>query len=229
MNEYAPTKDDLEGGGGGNAKPRGKYTGIISRTKSKKDKNGLVNLGFGLSILKGKLKKRLVFENYLVLSSKGTKFAIARRNSFYRAIGLDEGTIPPGAPGGPDASVLDGTVVDFTLEHRYENVPGEEYDIDTSSWNKSRWVTEGWEECLDDKGRLVRTPSGELILGEDGEPEPIEPRESLTFYSLSDDFDGLGSHVAELEAASSKKPSSGGQASRPAAQADESAADEEWG
>ncbi len=229
MNEYAPTKDDLEGGNGGGAKPRGKYTGIISRTKSKKDKNGLVNLGFGLSILKGKLKKQLAFEDYLVLSSKGTKFAIARRNSFYRSIGLDEGTIPPGAPGGPDASILDGTVVDFTLEHRYENVPGEEHDIDTSSWNKSRWVTEGWEDRLDDKGRLVRDGSNELILGEDGEPEPIEPRESLTFYSLSDDFDGLGSHVSELEANSSSKPSGQSAWSGKTEAADESASDEEWG
>lgn len=229
MNEYAPTKDDLEGGGGGNVKPRGKHTGIISRSKAKSDKNGLAYLGFGLSILKGKLKKQLAFENYLVLSAKGSKFQVSRRNSFYRAIGLDEGTTPPGAPGGPDASVLDGTVVDFTLEHRYEGVPGEDYDIDTSSWNKSRWVTEGWEDCLDDKGRLVRTPSGETIVGEDGEPKPIEPREAITFYALSDDFDGLGSHIAELEAAATKKPSSGGQAPRPAVRADESASDEEWG
>lgn len=226
MNEYAPSSEDLEGGGGGSAKPRSKYTGIISRTKAKKDKNGLVFIGFGLSILKGPLKKQLAFENYLVLSSKGTKFAVARRNSLYRAIGLDAGDMPPGVPGGPDASVLDGTVVDFTLEHRFENVPGEDFDIETSSWNKSRWVTEGWEDRLDDKGRLVRDANDEVIVGEDGQPEPIEPREAITFYAVSDDFDGLGSHINQLESSSSKKSSG---VERQAPRASAPAADEDWG
>lgn len=227
MNEYAPSKEDLEGGSGGGAKPRGKYTGIISRTKSKKDKNGRVYLGFGLSILKGKLKKQLAFENYLPLSNQAAKFQVARRNSFYRAASIDQGSTPPGAPGGPDESVLDGTVVDFTLEHLYENVPGEEYDLTTSDWNKSKWVEDGWQYCVDDKGRLVRTPGGGVIKGEDGEPEPIEPRESITFYNLSDDFDGLGSHAGQLEKSSS--PSKGGQSSRPKQTADESADDGDWG
>lgn len=216
MNEYAPSKEDLESGGGGNsAKPRGTYTGALSRTKSKKDKNGRVYLGFGISLTKGKLKKQLVFENYLPLSNQAAKFQVSRRNSFFRAIGLDQGTIPPGAPGGPDASILDGTIVDFTLEHTYENVPGQDYDVTTSKWGKSQWVTEDWESCLDDKGRLVRTPDGKVIKGEDGEPEPIEPRESITFYNMSDDFDGVGS---EAESAP-------GDGFTP----DDSADDEDWG
>jgi hypothetical protein len=198
MNEYAPTADDLNGVSKPTAKPRGTYTAVISRARSKKDKNGLPNLGFGLSILNGKLKKQLLFENYLVLSSKGNKFALARRNSFYKAIGITEGTIPPGAPGGPDASVLDGTVVDIALEHVYENVPGEDFAVSTSSWAKSRWVTEGWKSCIDESGILTKTPSGGVITGHNGEPEPIYPKESITFYNISDDFEGLGSHLYHL-------------------------------
>lgn len=217
MNEYAPSKEDLESSGGSSAKPRGTYTGALSRAKSKKDRNGLVYLGFGVSLTKGKLKKQLAFENYLPLSSKAAKFQVARRNSFFRAIGLDQGTIPPGAPGGPDPSVLDGTLVDFTLEHTFENVPGEEYDVVTSKWNKSKWVTEDWDKCLDDKGRLARTPSGEVIKGEDGEPEPIEPRETITFYNLSDDFNGVGSEAESMS----------NDGFTPAA--DDSADDEDWG
>lgn len=197
MNEYAPSKEDLEGGGERSAKPRGKYTAKISRSIQKPDRKGNLSLRFGLAISKGKFKTQLLFENYLPLTgdlNKVNKFQRARRNSFFKAIGLNPGEIPPGAPGGPKPEVLDGTIVDINVEHEYENVPGEDYSITTSpaSNKKSRWVDEGWEARLNEKGQLVRDGSDNIILGDDGEPEPISPRETLTWYDVSNDFTGVG-------------------------------------
>jgi hypothetical protein len=216
--EYGYSKSDAEGGGSGSsAKPRGTYTGVISRATTKTDKNKLVYLSFGVSITRGKHKKQLVFENYLPLSNKANKFQVARRNSFLRAVGADAGTIPPGAPGGPAASVLNGTIIDVTLEHEFEDVPGEQYSLNTSSSPKQPWKADGWEDKLDSRGRLARDRNDDIIKDDQGEPAPIEPRESLTFYNLSDDYDGLGS---EAEAAGSS----------PAPKADEAADDEDgWG
>ena len=179
-NEYAATKEDLEGGGGGNkAKPRGKYTGAISRAKVAKDKNGKLYIGFGLSITHGSHKKQLAFENYLPLSSTANAYQKARRDSLYRALGLSAGEVPPGAPGGPDISVLEGVVVDFSIEHEFEDVPGEDCRITTSKSKKQPWNTDGWEKKLDANGNLVV----------DG--ETIEPKEVVTFFEISDDFEGL--------------------------------------
>lgn len=194
--EYAVTKEDVSGnGGGGNsAKPRGKYTGAISKAISKKDKNGKFYLGFGISITKGKYKKGLIFENYLSLDPKANKYSIARRNSFYTAITLEAGQIPYGVPEGPKVEALNGTIVDVTIEHRFEDVPGEQYDIVTSRSKKMAWHTDGWDDCLDDKGRLFKNSQGEVF------DEPIAPREEVTFYALSDDFEGVGGAVDEAPA-----------------------------
>lgn len=182
-NEYAVTDDDLKGGGGGarTAKPRGKYTGTISRPEVKKDKNGKVYLKFGIKIEFGKFKNGLAFENYLPLARDVNAFQAARRNSFFKAIALKAGSVPPGAPGGPDVGVLEGVFVDFNLEHEYENVPGEQYSLNTSKSAKSPWVTNGWQDKVDESGNLV-------VNG-----EKIAPRETLTFYDISDEFSGVGS------------------------------------
>lgn len=178
-NEYAATEEDLKGGSR-TAKARGKYTGTISRPVAKKDRNGKVYLGFGIKHEFGKYKGGLSFENYLPLARDVNAFQAARRNSFFKAIGLKPGSVPPGAPGGPDVSALEGTYIDFTIEHEFENVPGEQYSLSTSKSDKSKWVQEGWESKLDGNGNLV--VNGEKIV----------PSETLTFFDLSDEFEGLG-------------------------------------
>lgn len=187
-NEYAVTEDDLKGGGGGSANPRGTYTVEISKAKAKKDSKNKAFIGFGGSIILGKFKKQLVFENYLPLAKDVNAFQLARRNSFYKAIGLKAGALPYGAPvkGAPPVEALNGTVVDVTVEHEYREVPGEDYALQTSKSAKSNWVKDGWEDCLDDKGRLVRSPGGTQF------DAPISPKEVVTFYNLSDEFDGVG-------------------------------------
>ncbi len=189
-NEWAVTKEDLEGGGQGSAKPRQKYTGTLSRVKTGKDKNGLLYLGFGLSITAPvAFKKQLAFDNYLVLSAKANAYQKARRNSLFKALGLEAGQIPPGAPGGPSVSVLEGVSVDFWLEHEFEDVPGEDYSIVSSRSSKQPWKTGGWEDKLDANGNLVV----------DG--EKIAPREVVTFYEVSNDFEGLNADSGEAEEA----------------------------
>lgn len=186
-NEYGYTEDDAENkGGGSSAIPRDKYTGTISRAKGKKSTKGKAFLGFGISITHGKYKKVLAFENYLPLSRNENAYQVARRNSFLQAVGLQGGSIPPGAPGGPDASVLDGTYVDFQVEHEYEDVPGEEYSLTTSKSAKTNWVKDGWEDCIDAKGNLIKNPKGEVF------EEPVAPKAIVTFYSPSNEFAGLG-------------------------------------
>lgn len=192
-NEYGYTESDAENkGGGSNALPRDKYTGTISRAKGKKSTKGKAFLGFGISITHGKYKKVLAFENYLPLSRNENAFQVARRNSFLQAIGFQGGAIPPGVPaengnpGGPPASILDGTYVDFNIEHEYEDVPGEQYSLQTSKSAKTTWVKDGWEDCLDDKGNLIKNPQGEVF------DEPVKPKAIVTFYAVSDEFEGLG-------------------------------------
>lgn len=210
-NEYLVSDDDLKGGGGGDkAKPRGKYTGQISQAKSKLDKNGKICLQFGISITHGKYKKQLLFENYLSLDPKANKFTVSRRNSFYKAIDLKTGQLPYGVSDERPASDLNGTYVDVTVEHEYEQIPGEEHSIVTSNWSGSRWKQEGWENGLDEDGNLVRSPGGTEY------DAPIKPRESLTFYAMSDEFAGVG---GEMEYQPNSAPAKERPAStRPAAQ-----------
>lgn len=209
--EYLVSEDDLKGGGGGDkAKPRGKYTGQISQAKSKPDKNGKLCLQFGISITHGAHKKQLLFENFLSLNPKAPKFALSRRNSFYKAIDLKTGQLPYGVSDERPASDLNGTYVDIQVEHEYEQVPGEEFSIMTSGWSGSRWVTEGWADGLDEDGNLVRSPGGTEY------DAPIKPRESLTFYAMSDEFAGVGGEMENQpkSAPAKERPAS----ARPAAQ-----------
>lgn len=192
-NEWAVSEDDLKGGGGYSAKPRGQYSGTISKASTKKDAKGKLFIKFGVKIAKGKVKGGLAFENYLVLSRDTNAFQAARRNSFYKAIMLKAGSIPPGAPGGPDVAALDGALVKFTLEHEFQNVPGYEFSsITTSSSAKQPWKQGGWENRLNDKGELYLDGLDNVIVDEEtGEASPIKPREVITFYELDDDFEGL--------------------------------------
>lgn len=179
-NEYAVTEDDLATSGGARtAKKRGKYTGTISRAEVKKDKNGKVYLKFGVKHEFGQYKGGLSFENYLPLARDVNAFQAARRNSFFKAIALKQGSVPPGAPGGPDVSVLEGTYIDFTIEHEFQDVPGEQYSLNTSKSGKSAWVQGNWESKLDANGNLV-------VNG-----QTVAPRETITFFDISNEFDGL--------------------------------------
>lgn len=186
-NEYAVTEEDLAGGGGGNkAKPRGVYTGKISKAESKTDKNKKVFLGFGIAITHGTFKKQLIFENYLTLNPQANAFHKARRNSFYKAIGLEAGSVPYGVPGGPAVELLNGTYINVQLEHRFEQVPGQEYNIVTSKSAKSQWKIDGWDACVNESGQLFRDPAGNVF------DAPVDPKEEVTFYSIADEFEGVG-------------------------------------
>ena len=186
-NEYAVTEEDLKGGGGGNkAKPRGVYTGQISKAESKLDKNKKVYLGFGIAITHGALKKQLIFENYLTLNPQANAFHKARRNSFYKAIGLEAGAVPYGVPDGPAVELLNGTYINVQLEHRYEQVPNQDYNIVTSKSAKSQWKIDGWDACVNDAGQLFRDPAGNVF------DAPVDPKEEVTFYSMADEFEGVG-------------------------------------
>ena len=167
--EYGVSADDLKGGGGGNkAKPTGVYTGTIEDASIEKDKNGKLYAKFRIRIAFGKFKNGVLFENYLPLSVEGNKFNVARRNSFVKALGLKEGARIPGTPGAAPIKSIEGTYVDVTVEHEYENVPGQEYSVTTR------------------KGKLPDGVSEADVVG-------IEPRERLTWYAMSDEFEGLGS------------------------------------
>ena len=187
-NEYGVEDDDLKGGGGGSkAKPTGTYTAVIEDAEAKKDKNGKIYLAWRNRIAFGPNKKQIAFESYFPISREGNKYTVARRNSLVKALGLKPGAMIPGSPGGPDASALDGTYIDFTLEHEYENVPGQDYSVST---------------------RYGKLPDGVSEADVAG----IQPRERVTFYAISDEFEGLG-----------------GSANAPASKPAPAAADDEWG
>lgn len=186
FDEYAVTEDNLKGGGGGDVKPRATYTGVIEKAESKLDKNKKIYLALQIRITHGGRKNGVIFDNYVLLASSTNKFQTARRDSLYRALGYKPGQIAHGTPKGPDASELVGTYVDLTLEHEYEKVPNEQYSVQTSKSAKSRWVIEGWEDGLDDRGYLAKSPDGEEYEA------AIKPSEYPTFYAMSDEFAGVG-------------------------------------
>lgn len=167
MSEYGVDEEDLKGGGGNNkAKPTGTYTAIIEKAEAKKDKNGKIYLAWRNRIAFGPLKNQIAFESYLPISREGNKYVLARRNSLVKAIGLKPGAMIPGSPGGPSVDVLNGAYIDFNLEHEYENVPGQDYSVSTRRGKLPDGVTEA-------------------------DVEGINPSERVTFYAVSDEFEGL--------------------------------------
>lgn len=241
LDEYAVTEDNLKGGGGGNgAKPRGTYTGVIETAEAKLDKNKKTYLALSIRITHGPRKNGVIFDNYILLAASTNKFQTARRDSLYKALGYKAGQIPHGAPSpkAPDVKELIGTYVDLSLEHEYENVPDEQYSLTTSKSKKSRWVIEGWEDGLDDRGYLAKSPDGEEYEA------AIEPSEHPTFYALSDEFAGIGdpdytppekkSAPAKERPASTRpaaqRPAARKPAAKPAPAPEPEAADEDdWG
>lgn len=174
QDDYTFDEDDVKGGGSRGAKPIGYYEGIIDQAETAKDKNGMAYLKFRLDIRSGPQKAGYLFENYLPLAKrevrggkdKGQVKLDARTVSFLRATGQARG-IPVGAPSGRPASDLNGTIVGVRVDHEYQNVPGRQYPL------------KSWERDFDDV-----EGSGAL--------KGIQPRESLGFYSISDEFFGIG-------------------------------------
>jgi len=168
-NEWAVDEDDLKGGTG-SAKPPKNYTVKIEEAAVDKDKNKRPYIKFRGKIQYGEHKGGYLFENYLPLGrdkdGKNAGKVNPRTASFLKAIGHKQG-VPPGAPGGADVSVLNGTVVDVKNENEYRDVPGEQYPVRT------------WEK------RFKEVEASGALKG-------IKPMDSLGFYSLSDDFEGIG-------------------------------------
>jgi len=190
-NEYSYGEDDLAGVGGGVTHPVGDYTTVIKKAESKKDKNGRPNLALVLEVTHGSQKGETFYENYLPLGreSKGKRAGLPniRTASFLKAVGHKSG-IPAGAPGGADAGVYVGTIVQVHNDNEYQDVPGEQYPVRT-------WETKFKE--LKAAGKL----------------DNIKPRDALGFYSMDDDFEGLGSGGGVSNTTASAAP----------------ADDEEWG
>lgn len=168
-NEWAVDEDDLKGGTGA-AKPPRDYTVKIESASIDKDKNQRPYYKLVLSIIFGSEKGGKLWENYLPLgrekSGKNAGKVNVRTASFLKAIGHKQG-VPPGAPGGAPVESLVGTVVDVRNENEFQNVPGEEYPVRT------------WEKRFKE-------------IEASGQLQGIKPRDSLGFYSLSDEFEGIG-------------------------------------
>lgn len=176
--DYSVDEEDVKGGGSRTAKPIGDYDGIIEDAESKTDSNGRPYIKFKLGSLSGPQKSGFLFENYLPFGKREVKSGKnagqsrldPRTASFLRATGQRSG-VPAGAPGGKPASSLNGTAVSVRVEHKYGDnkvsVPGHQWGV--STWQKDFKQIEA---------------SGAL----DG----IDPREDLSFYDMSDSFEGLG-------------------------------------
>lgn len=213
MSEYEVNEEDLEGSGTSDVHPIGDYEIVVAEAEGKTDKNGAPYLAFQGIVVKGKNKGIYLFENYLPFKKKtytkgkhaGKTMLDFRTKSFLASIGHKSG-IPAGAPGGPDASTLNGTLLKVRNEHVYNDVPDHEYPVRTG---KGKYNAE-YLEAL-----------------ENGDLEGITPENNLGFYSMSDDFEGIGANVDQIPA----KKSGGPKASTPQnAPADDSGADEEdWG
>lgn len=166
--EYEVNEDDLKGGTG-KAKPVRDYTVRIESAATDTDKNNRLYIKLVLEIILGSEKGGKLWENYLPLGrdtkGKNSGKINNRTASFLKSIAHSQG-LPPGAPGGPDVSTLVGTVVDVKNENSYD-VDGEQYDVVT--WEKR------YKEFL---------AAGKL--------EGITPKDSLGFYNLSDEFEGIG-------------------------------------
>lgn len=172
MSEYDFTEDDLKstGGGGKSIKPVGDYDIQIEGAETAKDTNGRPYLKFVGEIVSAQRKGGKVFENYLpfgrATKGKNEGKLDARTVSFLKATGQKSGT-PIGAPGADSASKLNGTIVSVRLEHEYKDVPGEDWPVRT--WQKEF-------KDIEASGRL----------------QGIEAKESLGYYSVADDFAGIG-------------------------------------
>lgn len=174
MGDYDFNEEDLKpksGGGDNSPLPIGTYTFSIAKAETKSDKNGKAYLALELDVEFGKHKKRKAWDGYMTLDKTSKQFN--RTSSFLRAIGHKSG-IPAGAPGGSPASSLVGTLVDAQVTHEYQDVPGQEWSV--QSWSKDFKEIEA---------------SGSL--------KGITPRARVGFYSISDEFSGIGGDSADSD------------------------------
>lgn len=178
--EYGYTEEDTQAGSGqreNKPKPIGVYTAVIERAEAKKDKNGKLYLKWWNRIAFGPYKNQIAFEGYLPLSRDVNAYQLARRNSFAKATGQQPGQPLIGTPNGAPAETLNGTYVDFTIQHQFENVPGEQYPVTTGS----KQFKENYGDKLNAEGNLV-------VNGVEIKPSA----EVVTFYEVSDEFEGIG-------------------------------------
>lgn len=178
--EYGYTEEDTQAGSTqreNKPKPIGRYTAVIEKAEVKTDKNGKLYLKWWNRIAFGPHKNQIAFEGYLPLSRDVNAYQLARRNSFAKATGQQPGQPLVGTPTGAPASNLNGTYVDFTIQHQFENVPGEQYPVTTGS----KAFKEKYGEKINTEGNLV-------IDGVEIKPTA----EVVTFYEVSDEFEGLG-------------------------------------
>lgn len=177
--EYGYTEEDTQGGGQRKQtlKPIGRYTAVIEKAEAKADKNGKLYLKWWNRIAFGPHKGQVAFEGYLPLSRDVNAYQLARRNSFAKATGQKAGEALVGTPNGKPADVLNGTYVDFTIQHEFQNVPGEQYSVTTGS----KAFKEKYGDKINAAGNLV-------VNGVEIEPTA----EVVTFYEVSDEFEGIG-------------------------------------
>ena len=178
--EYGYTEEDTQASSGprkNTPKPIGRYTAIIEKAESKTDKNGKLYLKWWNRIAFGPHKNQIAFEGYLPLSRDVNAYQLARRNSFAKATGQKPGEALVGTPAGAAADSLNGTYVDFTIQHEFQNVPGEQYSVTTGS----KAFKEKFGEKINAAGNLV-------VDGVEIEPSG----EFVTFYEVSDEFEGIG-------------------------------------
>lgn len=177
--EYGYTEEDSAGGGQRKQtlKPIGRYTAVIENAESKTDKNGKLYLKWWNRIAFGPHKGQVAFEGYLPLSRDVNAYQLARRNSFAKATGQKAGEALIGTPNGKPAEALNGTYVDFTIQHEFQNVPGEQWSVTTGS----RAFKEKYGDKINAEGNLV-------VGGQEIAPSA----EIVTFYEVSDEFEGIG-------------------------------------
>ena len=192
-NDYDFNEDDLKPsqGGGDTPVPKGQFEFIIEKPSVATDSNGKKYLKLALRIPKGRPNgNRVVFENYLELAKGATGKLNPKTSSFFRAIGLKPGQRPPGAPGGPDVSVLDGVPVQNTIDHQY-STPEEDakgYPIRVQEW----------------EAKSAKAKNHELAKRFFADKDAVAKAkvEAVTsWYEMSDDYEGLpdGSAPADDE------------------------------
>lgn len=177
--EYGFTEEDLVEAAkksGGSAIPEGEYEFAIEKAEVKTGKAGPY-LKFRLRVQGGPQNNRIVFESYLGLKKKADGTLPKKTASFYRAIGLRPGHLPPGVPGGPDVSALEGVPIKNTVTHEYttEKIGDNGYPERVLSWSK-----EG-KAFAESKGGKEKIPA-----------DKIEAIPGVGFsYSMADSFESL--------------------------------------
>lgn len=189
--EYDLNEDDLKPsqGGGNTPFPKGKAEFIIEKPSVDIDTNGKKYLKLALRVPEGRPNgKRVVFENYIGLAKGDNGKLNPKAASFLRAIGIKPGQRPPGVPGGPDVSVLDGVPIQNTVDHQYDTpeMSDKGYPIRVQEWEAKSAKARNHElakKFFADKDAVAKAKV-----------------EAVTsWYEMSDDFEGLNDGAADEE------------------------------